>query len=172
TYDVKVEEDAIRDVLAGTKALDDVVRSVEEVRDDDGVDGFLARLMALGSTAEGSTQAQDRADDGGASQAGDLTGSSTPVETPAAAGATAAAGTSTPAAVYSDELAFLTDALEEFITTPGQGPPNGVAWQVRLDHGIAMMDRSEEHTSELQSRFDLVCRLLLEKKNKQNICAS
>src|SRR5699024_11959441 len=27
--------------------------------------------------------------------------------------------------------------------------------------------RSEEHTSELQSRFDLVCRLLLEKK-KQN----
>src|SRR5699024_12419853 len=26
--------------------------------------------------------------------------------------------------------------------------------------------RSEEHTSELQSRFDLVCRLLLEKKTK------
>src|SRR5207249_5915635 len=25
--------------------------------------------------------------------------------------------------------------------------------------------RSEEHTSELQSRFDIVCRLLLEKKN-------
>src|SRR5699024_11699834 len=29
-------------------------------------------------------------------------------------------------------------------------------------------ERSEEHTSELQSRFDLVCRLLLEKKNKTN----
>src|SRR5699024_11476236 len=28
--------------------------------------------------------------------------------------------------------------------------------------------RSEEHTSELQSRFDLVCRLLLEKKNLQH----
>src|SRR5438067_12094116 len=27
--------------------------------------------------------------------------------------------------------------------------------------------RSEEHTSELQSRFDLVCRLLLEKKKNQ-----
>src|SRR5699024_11650372 len=27
-------------------------------------------------------------------------------------------------------------------------------------------ERSEEHTSELQSRFDLVCRLLLEKKNR------
>src|SRR5437868_10135299 len=30
--------------------------------------------------------------------------------------------------------------------------------------------RSEEHTSELQSRFDLVCRLLLEKKNEENPC--
>src|SRR5690349_24025027 len=29
--------------------------------------------------------------------------------------------------------------------------------------------RSEEHTSELQSRRDLVCRLLLEKKNKISI---
>src|SRR5690349_23845351 len=28
--------------------------------------------------------------------------------------------------------------------------------------------RSEEHTSELQSRRDLVCRLLLEKKKKKN----
>src|SRR5690349_23064323 len=31
----------------------------------------------------------------------------------------------------------------------------------------AFADRSEEHTSELQSRRDLVCRLLLEKKKKQ-----
>src|SRR5436190_10365373 len=29
-------------------------------------------------------------------------------------------------------------------------------------------DRSEEHTSELQSHSDLVCRLLLEKKKKRN----
>src|SRR5207249_8608038 len=29
--------------------------------------------------------------------------------------------------------------------------------------------RSEEHTSELQSRFDLVCRLLLEKKNNDTV---
>src|SRR5699024_2682710 len=33
----------------------------------------------------------------------------------------------------------------------------------RLIHG-QVATRSEEHTSELQSRFDLVCRLLLEKK--------
>src|SRR5206468_9590600 len=32
-----------------------------------------------------------------------------------------------------------------------------------LSRGIARMTRSEEHTSELQSRSDLVCRLLLEK---------
>src|SRR5699024_12045321 len=31
---------------------------------------------------------------------------------------------------------------------------------------VATGGRSEEHTSELQSRFDLVCRLLLEKKNQ------
>src|SRR2546429_811502 len=31
----------------------------------------------------------------------------------------------------------------------------------------AVPERSEEHTSELQSRLHLVCRLLLEKKKKQ-----
>src|SRR5699024_11500884 len=30
----------------------------------------------------------------------------------------------------------------------------------------SVLGRSEEHTSELQSRFDLVCRLLLEKKKR------
>src|SRR5207249_7471918 len=33
---------------------------------------------------------------------------------------------------------------------------------------IHVEDRSEEHTSELQSRFDLVCRLLLEKKKENH----
>src|SRR5207248_6666235 len=32
--------------------------------------------------------------------------------------------------------------------------------------GTATLSRSEEHTSELQSPYDLVCRLLLEKKNQ------
>src|SRR5207249_8368390 len=38
-----------------------------------------------------------------------------------------------------------------------------------IEHDLArhrVVARSEEHTSELQSRFDLVCRLLLEKKNR------
>src|SRR5207253_8368336 len=33
--------------------------------------------------------------------------------------------------------------------------------------GAVLRSRSEEHTSELQSRGHLVCRLLLEKKNKK-----
>src|SRR5437868_10616017 len=38
---------------------------------------------------------------------------------------------------------------------------------------LAIMARSEEHTSELQSRFDLVCRLLLEKnKIGRTTCSS
>src|SRR2546430_4218586 len=38
-------------------------------------------------------------------------------------------------------------------------------------HSLLAMDRSEEHTSELQSQSNLVCRLLLEKK-KNEILAS
>src|SRR5438477_7032783 len=38
---------------------------------------------------------------------------------------------------------------------------------VRAGHGLAGQERrSEEHTSELQSHVNLVCRLLLEKKNE------
>src|SRR2546422_2602244 len=37
-----------------------------------------------------------------------------------------------------------------------------------LQPADALQVRSEEHTSELQSRLHLVCRLLLEKKKKKN----
>src|SRR5699024_12526030 len=47
--------------------------------------------------------------------------------------------------------------------TPGQPYP-----QHRRPHPLRnRLARSEEHTSELQSRFDLVCRLLLEKKKRK-----
>src|SRR5437868_12053043 len=51
--------------------------------------------------------------------------------------------------------------------------PTGDVPRARVEGGSLMQNlglhqraafRSEEHTSELQSRFDLVCRLLLEKK--------
>src|SRR5207247_653236 len=38
----------------------------------------------------------------------------------------------------------------------------------RTDDLACLHDRSEEHTSELQSRVDIVCRLLLEKKKSVN----
>src|SRR5690606_40870974 len=41
---------------------------------------------------------------------------------------------------------------------------NGID-RLRLGYVIDFVHRSEEHTSELQSRENLVCRLLLEKKN-------
>src|SRR5438132_635909 len=43
----------------------------------------------------------------------------------------------------------------------------GAKGSVRMDESIGTR-RSEEHTSELQSHSDLVCRLLLEKKKTEN----
>src|SRR2546422_6337151 len=48
------------------------------------------------------------------------------------------------------------------LPSPGLRPPSPL-----LGRGEGRV-RSEEHTSELQSRLHLVCRLLLEKKNKQS----
>src|SRR5438874_8111199 len=59
--------------------------------------------------------------------------------------------------VAEGRLAQLLDALEA-----------GVADTAAAATVRARIARSEEHTSELQSRRDLVCRLLLEKKKKQN----
>src|SRR5260370_31336576 len=50
------------------------------------------------------------------------------------------------------------------VTPPPPPPPPGP-----IDcHGVTL--RSEEHTSELQSHLNLVCRLLLEKKKKMLLC--
>src|SRR5690554_7156883 len=49
--------------------------------------------------------------------------------------------------------------------------PAGSARQA-VSAASASSGRSEEHTSELQSRPHLVCRLLLEKKKKKNDCSS
>jgi superfamily II DNA or RNA helicase len=57
TYDVKAEEDAIREVLAGRKGLDDVVRTVEQVQAGDGIDAMLARLFEIGGAPEPQEQA-------------------------------------------------------------------------------------------------------------------
>src|SRR2546422_4127323 len=45
-------------------------------------------------------------------------------------------------------------------------PPRSDSWIMASRSNRALHLRSEEHTSELQSRLHLVCRLLLEKKKK------
>src|SRR5436305_1926081 len=58
----------------------------------------------------------------------------------------------------------------EYISGPGAGQPrhdDGINSPAPID-GHFSANRSEEHTSELQSRPHLVCRLLLEKKNTGN----
>src|SRR5690606_40414705 len=74
------------------------------------------------------------------------------------------------------QLALLQDQGPDFIVheaaalaghdSPAPAPAAEPA-QLALPHLVmpAHHDRSEEHTSELQSRENLVCRLLLEKKN-------
>src|SRR5690606_39509103 len=57
------------------------------------------------------------------------------------------------------------DSLKQLDDNEDHGEDDNLVARIELHerHGMAM--RSEEHTSELQSRENLVCRLLLEKKN-------
>src|SRR2546422_6787023 len=52
------------------------------------------------------------------------------------------------------------------VARPGVGVERVIP-QVFINGAVEVL-RSEEHTSELQSRLHLVCRLLLEKKKKSN----
>src|SRR5260370_22628963 len=62
-------------------------------------------------------------------------------------------------------------ARVDFTGTSAQGAhnfnaPRAVCTAAVLYVFRTLIERSEEHTSELQSHLNLVCRLLLEKKNK------
>src|SRR3989454_9380529 len=57
------------------------------------------------------------------------------------------------------------DAGKTWKKLEGNGLPSGLLGRIGLDV------RSEEHTSELQSPCNLVCRLLLEKKKKTTTCS-
>src|SRR5437868_10479826 len=59
---------------------------------------------------------------------------------------------------FVNDIAFITPSVRAATLT--ETAPGATAY------------RSEEHTSELQSRFDLVCRLLLEKKKTKHRNAS
>src|SRR5690242_21107673 len=78
----------------------------------------------------------------------------------------------------------LHDALPIFLDEPrmdegvgghgvtSRGRRSRVSGAVRCFHVTGNRPRSEEHTSELQSHVNLVCRLLLEKKKATNIMSS
>src|SRR3712207_3248630 len=63
-------------------------------------------------------------------------------------------------------MAALQDVVNRFPNSPYARDAR-LKMDLARDH-LAGKERSEEHTSELQSRQYLVCRLLLEKKNKTN----
>src|SRR5207249_12318609 len=56
------------------------------------------------------------------------------------------------------------DSISRSIPTPRRIAASGSLKPTSITRAAGRVPRSEEHTSELQSRFDLVCRLLLEKK--------
>src|SRR5207249_5411188 len=77
---------------------------------------------------------------------------------------------------WSREFAWEKRSAPTAMYVPAELPPTKISgWlltggrlsEIVVRPTISSLDklRSEEHTSELQSRFDLVCRLLLEKKN-------
>src|SRR5438309_5373128 len=58
-------------------------------------------------------------------------------------------------------------ATETSESSPGLSVRSSKGTSRSCDSRNGLQARSEEHTSELQSQFHLVCRLLLEKKKKQ-----
>lgn len=129
TYDVKAEEDAIREVLAGRKELDQVVRSVEEVRSGEGVEAMLARLFEMGDA--------QRSPEGGAAE---------PAQAPAAV-------SDSLDGVYADDLTFLRDALELAFETPAASVAvGGVNWREHPQHAIVEFVPS----SDLRQRLEVL----------------
>src|SRR2546425_7265796 len=58
-------------------------------------------------------------------------------------------------------------SMESVIFVPAYAPPAKIAQLQVYGSTVVIVERSEEHTSELQSLAYLVCRLLLEKKKKK-----
>src|SRR5438132_10527508 len=73
---------------------------------------------------------------------------------------------STPARANSSSQGPLRDRM--FATRPSRCPAARRVIARAYSSGMRPNSRSEEHTSELQSHSDLVCRLLLEKKKTKN----
>src|SRR5690606_41539333 len=77
-----------------------------------------------------------------------------------------AAATACSSAAASAERAAAASGSAEHAPRETQAVDLTRARQMLAELPVRVEDRSEEHTSELQSRENLVCRLLLEKKNR------
>src|SRR5687768_18119300 len=69
---------------------------------------------------------------------------------------------------YDPDFAWVPESIQTGPRQPGN-TGGKTALMVAMNGGKGVGMRSEEHTSELQSRLHLVCRLLLEKKKKEKI---
>src|SRR5690554_7457627 len=69
---------------------------------------------------------------------------------------------------FHQTLQSLAGGLQGFVGEVHRAAVVGLEDEEADGHGTVGLLRSEEHTSELQSRPHLVCRLLLEKKKKTN----
>src|SRR5690606_40772740 len=94
---------------------------------------------------------------------------------PPVSGSTVRAAWVIHASVFTGEIS---DTALTMVVLPTPNPPattilaeasrGALAGELVKPIDDSLQERSEEHTSELQSRENLVCRLLLEKKNKLN----
>src|SRR2546430_12425947 len=76
-----------------------------------------------------------------------------------------------------DALPILPPASRSACRSPAKATPQSWWWRIGVPalprpSCRATSNRSEEHTSELQSQSNLVCRLLLEKKKKNDLLHS
>lgn len=125
-YSVSAEEDKVRDILAGSRQLDDVVAEPESVMDGGGVAGLLARL-GVGTQVYGPSTIDPLDEQQVAAELVE------PVEEPGAAAGLRSG-------LYDSDVDYLRDGLVEVFIQPEQPPATsggGVSWREHQGHQLA-----------------------------------
>jgi hypothetical protein len=139
-YEVRAEEAAIREVLAGRQQLDDVVRTVEEVRAGDDVAALLSQLFDNPATAAAAAEAA-----------------------PAASSVEPVRAT-TETGLFADEAAFLTEAVAQVFETPASNARGGgILWREHPNLGLVEF----EPRSDLRKRLEALPQSYLSERRVQ-----
>jgi len=139
-YDIRAEEAAIREVLAGRQQLDDVVRTVEEVRAGDDVAALLSELFDSPAAPNAAAEAK-----------------------PTSSAAEPVGGT-TETGLFADEAAFLTEAVEQVFETPARDArAGGISWREHPNLGLVEF----EPTSDLRKRLEVLPQSYLRERRVQ-----